>query len=278
MTKRVSTNPGIGDAGDPGGAASGSANEPSAALRGDTEPTGAPVVAARDAALDALGGRPRVFVDERAQSDGASGAAYYAKAHPAAPVRDVATLPDAKIILDVTPVPAQNTTQPLPGAPPVVLPPRRPLAAGPILDGATAPPQGETRTRRELSRLQTAVVALSLLGTLVLVVLVAVLHRRSVDATTQVTSATATFTASTPSASPTQAAPSATSAGPSTSASAPPPRAPTATTTTNTSSAPARSGSMPAPTLSTTPATSARPPTPPASSASGGIRWNFDEP
>lgn len=273
MTKRVSTDPGIGDAPAP-------ASGISTASRGDTEPTGAPVVAARDpalaardAALDALGGRPRVFVDERANSDGASGAVYYAKAHPAAPVRDVATIPDAKIILEVTPAPAQETTQPLPGAPPVVLPLHPSGRSGPLFDGATAPPQGEARTRRALSRLQTAVVALSLLGTLVLVVTIAVLHRRSVDAPTPTTSATAGSTSSAPSASSTPTTPSSMSAGPS--ASAPPPRAPSPT---NPSSAPARSATMPPPTPSAPSPASARPPAPPASSASGGIRWNFDEP
>lgn len=257
MTKRVTTEPGPGPV-------------------SDTEPSGAPLKAAagradeRDALLDAMGGRPRVFVDERRESAGASGAAYYAQAHPVLPAKEVATLPDARIILDVTPAPGGGTE---PMAPPVVVPDTAPT----LFDGATTPPRGEVRTRRESMRRSVvfaiAACALSILGVLVAA---AVRYSRPDVA---VPSATASATAASSSTAPTT---------PTASVSTTPSTAATASSTTPPASArapgapsaraPAAASASPAPTTSTSAPTPGTRPPAPALSSSGGILWNFDSP
>lgn len=257
MTKRVTTEPGPGPV-------------------SDTEPSGAPLKVAagradeRDALLEAMGGRPRVFVDERRESAGASGAAYYAQAHPVLPAKEVATLPDARIILDVTPAPGGGTE---PMAPPVVVPDAAPT----LFDGATTPPRGEVRTRRESMRRSVvfaiAACALSILGVLVAA---AVRYSRPDVA---VPSATASATAASSSTAPTT---------PTASVSTTPSTAATASSTTPPASArapgapsaraPAAASASPAPTTSTSAPTPGTRPPAPALSSSGGILWNFDSP
>lgn len=257
MTKRVTTEPGPGPV-------------------SDTEPSGAPLKVAagradeRDALLEAMGGRPRVFVDERRESAGASGAAYYAQAHPVLPAKEVATLPDARIILDVTPAPGGGTE---PMAPPVVVPDAAPT----LFDGATTPPRGEVRTRRESMRRSVvfaiAACALSILGVFVAA---AVRYSRPDVA---VPSATASATAASSSTAPTT---------PTASVSTTPSTAATASSTTPPASArapgapsaraPAAASASPAPTTSTSAPTPGTRPPAPALSSSGGILWNFDSP
>lgn len=266
MTKRVTTEPGPGPV-------------------SDTEPSGAPLKVAagradeRDALLDAMGGRPRVFVDERRESAGASGAAYYAQAHPVLPAKEVATLPDARIILDVTPAPGGGTE---PMAPPVVVPDTAPT----LFDGATTPPRGEVRTRRESMRRSVvfaiAACALSILGVLVAA---AVRYSRPDVA---VPSATVSATAASSSTAPTTPTASVSTTPSSPAASTGASTAATASSTTPPASAraagapsaraSASASASPAPTTSTSAPTPGTRPPAPALSSSGGILWNFDSP
>lgn len=265
MTKRVTT-------------------EPGPAPVSDTEPSGAPVAVGasraagaageRDALLDAMGGRPRVFVDERRESAGASGAAYYAEAHPVLPGKDAATLPDAKIILDVTPAPGTGT-EPL--APRLVVPDVAPT----LFDGATTPPRGEVRTRRESARrywvFAIAACALSVFGVLGAA---AVRYSRPVAAVPSGTSAPpATIPSDTAAPRPSAAATgsaipttsSSSSAGRPSSSVPAAPLAPSARGSTT-------AAASPTPVPSAAPSTTGNRAPAPALSSSGGILWNFDTP
>ena len=77
---------------------------PNVAEGSDTDPSGPPqhVAEGLDGDLDALGGRPRVFVQERAESAGVSGARYYSEAHEPKRLGDAPTLPEARVIVDGT--------------------------------------------------------------------------------------------------------------------------------------------------------------------------------